>query len=302
MNVQQLRYVVAVANNGSFREAAKKLFVSQPTLSYAIKELESELSITLFDRTNKGTQLTHEGEDFFDYAQELLGQFERLEQRYMSPKDKAQELSIASQHYDFLSIVLGKIIAQHPQHRQFRLFESTTLNVIKDVEEYRSEVGIIFFNNSNQTALTRALDSGNLVAEKLTNFHTHIFIGQQHPLAHEKEINVADLAGYPQVRFTQETSNYTYFAEDLIEPPDLQQVILMSDRASLTGILQQTNAYGSGSGLVEDPNQQGIVLIPVADSEVSQLVLLRRKNQELSPIATEFVAGLKDYFQGFHKE
>lgn len=294
-----MRYVAAIANNGSFREAAKKLYISQPSLSHAIKELEKELDVQLFERTRQGASLTSEGMDFFQYTQPILAQVELLENRYLANDQDEKHFSISSQHYDFLSIVISQLIHDFPEYDDFRIFESTTLNVIKDVEQYRSEFGILLFNESNQAGLSRLLENGELEYEELTTFSTHIFMRIGHPLANKKIIHLDDLHDYAQVRFTQETNNYTYFAEDLIDFPGISQVIHTSDRATLTGILQRTDAYGSGSGLVEDPKSQGIVLIPLADSAKNKMVMIKKKTRQISPIGQVFLAKLKQYFADF---
>ena len=299
MNIQQMRYVAAIANNGSFREAAKKLYISQPSLSHAIKELEKELDVQLFERTRQGASLTSEGMDFFQYTQPILAQVELLENRYLANDSHEKHFSISSQHYDFLSIVISQLIRDFPHYDDFRIFESTTLNVIKDVEQYRSEFGILLFNESNQAGLSRLLENGELESEVLTSFKTHIFMRVGHPLADKEQIELDDLHDYAQVRFTQETNNYTYFAEDLIDFPGISQVIHTSDRATLTGILQRTDAYGSGSGLVEDPKSQGIVLIPLANSAENKMMIIKKKKRRLSLIGEAFLANLKQYFAEF---
>ncbi|MGX7196415.1 LysR family transcriptional regulator [Enterococcus olivae] len=299
MNIQQMRYVAAIANNGSFREAAKKLYISQPSLSHAIKELEKELDVQLFERTRQGASLTSEGMDFFQYTQPILAQVELLENRYLANEQHEKHFSISSQHYDFLSIIMSQLIHEFQDYNDFRIFESTTLNVIKDVEQYRSEIGILLFNESNQAGLSRLLENGELEYEILTTFQTHIFMRRGHPLAKQSVIHLDDLHDYAQVRFTQETNNYTYFAEDLIDFPGISQVIHTSDRATLTGILQGTDAYGSGSGLVEDPKSQGIVLIPLADSPENKMVMIKKKKRKISGIGEVFLTKLRQYFEEF---
>lgn len=301
MNIQQMRYVTAIANNGSFREAAKKLYVSQPSLSHAIKELEQELNVQLFERTSQGAYLTKEGSDFFQYAQQILSQVELLENRYATKSDHTKHFSIASQHYDFLSIILSEMIQDFPECESFRIYENTTLSVIKDVEEYRSELGILYLNASNKVALERMFKASELTYEVLHEFQTHIFLGENHPLATKAEITLDDLIPYPQIRFSQESAHYTYFSEDLLDFPEVVQVIHASDRATLTGILTRTNAYGSGSGLVEDGPSQGILLIPLANAPKSQLIAIRQKDRVLSDMAESFLSRLKDYLQHFHQ-
>ncbi|MDR0921619.1 MAG: LysR family transcriptional regulator [Lactobacillales bacterium] len=295
MNIQQMKYVVAIANNGSFREAAKKLFIAQPSLSHAVKELEEELSTKLFERTNKGANLTSEGVEFVEYAQKILSQFELIENRYSNTETKNEHFSISSQHYDFLAIVISQLLVEEDDYKSFRIFESTTQKIIEDVANFRSEVGIIFLNDQNSAAITRILDKNNLEFESLVSFKTHIFLGSQHPLAEKEVVTETELRKYPQVRFTQEANNYSYFSEDLIDTIETDRVIHTSDRATLTGILQRTFAYGTGSGIVEDPSMQGIRLIPLAHSPINRITILHPKNKQLSLIAQNFIKILRDY-------
>ena len=173
--------------------------------------------------------------------------------------------------------------------------------MIKDVEEYRSELGILYLNASNKVALERMFKASELTYEVLHEFQTHIFLGENHPLATKAEITLDDLMPYPQIRFSQESDHYTYFSEDLLDFPEVVQVIHASDRATLTGILTRTNAYGSGSGLVEDGPSQGILLIPLANAPKSQLIAIHQKDRVLSDMAESFLSRLKDYLQHFHQ-
>ena len=226
---------------------------------------------------------------------------ELLENRYATKSDHTKHFSIASQHYDFLSIILSEMIQDFPECESFRIYENTTLSVIKDVEEYRSELGILYLNASNKVALERMFKSSELTYEVLHEFQTHIFLGENHPLATKAEITLDDLMPYPQIRFSQESDHYTYFSEDLLDFPEVVQVIHASDRATLTGILTRTNAYGSGSGLVEDGPSQGILLIPLANAPKSQLIAIHQKDRVLSDMAESFLTRLKDYLQHFHQ-
>ncbi|MGO2786810.1 MAG: LysR family transcriptional regulator, partial [Enterococcus faecalis] len=189
MNIQQMKYVAAIANNGSFREAAKKLFITQPSLSNSIRELEEELGISLFLRTNKGAFLTEEGMVFLEQAEKVLVQMELLENRYRETVT-SERFSISSQHYDFLGEVIAKVLKKYgDQYKDFRVFETTTLKVIEDVKGFHSELGIIYLNEQNSVSIERYLEQANLAYEVISTFNTHIFLGNHHPLAKQKEIH-----------------------------------------------------------------------------------------------------------------
>jgi DNA-binding transcriptional LysR family regulator len=296
MNIQQMKYVVAVANNGSFREAAKKLFITQPSLSNGIRELEEEIGVTLFTRTNKGALITEEGRIFLEHAEKILTQMALIKNRYQEVV-KSERFSISSQHYDFLGEVMGKVIRQfNGQYKNFRVFETTTLKVIEDVKSFHSELGIIYLNNQNKASIERYLEQANLTYEVVGGFNTHIFLGKDHPLANHKEIRLDELSCYPQVRFTQEGSNFAYFSEDLIENQEQETVIYTNDRGTLMNLLVETNAYASGSGVVTGFTKKEIRLIPLAERTTNKICILYQKNKPISTIGMYFIEAVKELF------
>lgn len=296
MNIQQMKYVVAVANNGSFREAAKKMFITQPSLSNGIRELEEEIGVSLFIRTNKGASLTEEGLVFLEHAEKVLTQMEMLENRYQEVTT-SERFSISSQHYDFLGVVMGNVIKQFKeQYKNFRVFETTTLKVIEDVKSYHSELGIIYLNHQNQSGIERYLEQANLTYDVVGSFKTHIFVSNDHPLAKMSEISLEQLCCYPQVRFTQEGSNFAYFSEDLIENQEQETVIYTNDRGTLMNLLVETDAYASGSGVVTGFTKKEIRLIPLADSPNNKICVLYQKNKSISQIGHYFIQELKRLF------
>lgn len=292
MNIQQMNYVVAIANNGSFREAAKKLYIAQPSLSNAIRELETELGTELFTRTNKGVKLTADGAEFLEYAQNILTQIDTIQNRYKTA-EKSQLFSVSSQHYDFAAAVFAQLIREYPQYVKFRFFETTTLKILEDVHSFQSELGILYLNEQNQEVIQRFLERDALVFEPLSTFQTHIFLGKNHPLANRASLTRADLVDYPQVRFTQEGSASSYFSEDLIESDAQKTVIYTSDRGTLLNFLQELDAYASGSGIVTSLAKKDIRLIPLEDSGENTLGYVRQKNRNLSEIAERFIVLLK---------
>ncbi|MGK0551823.1 LysR family transcriptional regulator [Enterococcus faecalis] len=293
MNLQQLKYVTAIANNGSFREAAKKLFITQPSLSNSIRELEEELGISLFVRTNKGAFLTEDGMAFMEESEKVLTQMELLENRYQKVA-LGERFSVSAQHYDFLGAVVVKILQQFSdQYREFRIFETTTLKVIEDVKGFHSELGVFYLNEQNISSIQRYLTQANLTYEIIGSFTTHIFLGKNHPLAQRKEIQLEELVAYPQVRFNQEGGNFTYFSEDLVEIPQQETVIYTNDRSTLMNLLVETQAYASGSGVVTGFTKNEIKLIPLKNSGKSHICVLYQKNRDLSEIGQSFITELK---------
>ncbi|MFC6169879.1 substrate-binding domain-containing protein [Loigolactobacillus jiayinensis] len=191
------------------------------------------------------------------------------------------------------------VLTQYSDYRYIRVFESTALEVIKDVEHEHSELGILFLNDYNQSTLLRLFEQDELVYEELGVFQTHIFVRTGHPLAKKTAISLADLAPYPQVRFTQEAS-YPDLAEDPLEPPVTGAVIAINDRATMSRIVARTDAYGSGSGILEAPGEQGLIMRPLQHSPRNRMIILRRKGHELSEIGQYFITALRTYFATQH--
>ena len=213
MNFQQCRYVQTIAETGSFSKAAKKLFLTQPNLSASIRDLEEELGVQLFERSNTGAKLTDDGHDFLKYAKRILGELDLLEGRYR--KSFKKSFTVASHHYDFLSLPMAHIAQRfRSDYQEFQLIETTTRKILKSVESFESDLGIIYLDEDNDHILERSFQHMDLTFTPLGEFETKIFLGRQHPLAHKKSLNLKDLEGYPQVRFRQESSGI-HFDEDI---------------------------------------------------------------------------------------
>ena len=280
MNLQQCRYVEAVARAGSFSQAAKELFVTQPNLSSSIKVLESQLGVQLFLRSNKGVRLTEEGHDFLKYAKRILGELSLLEHRYNSTFKKS--FTVASHHYDFLSIPLVRMAEQYKEdYQDFQLIETTTKRIIESVANFESDVGIIFINQENKDILERSIQNQDLEFTSLGDFPTRVFLGKQHPLAQLSEISEEDLVGYQQVRFRQDKSGIT-FDEDPLEIHNNQTIIYSNDRGTVMNLLCASNAYASGLGIVNSFIKEQIVLIPLKNSPTHTLGYVTNKKKNIT--------------------
>ena len=182
MNIQQLRYVVAIANSGTFREAAEKMYVSQPSLSISVRDLEKELGFKIFRRTSSGTFLTRRGMEFYERAQELVKGFDIFQNQYANPEEEKDEFSIASQHYDFLPPLITEFSKLYPAYKNFRIFESTTVQILDEIAQGHSEIGIIYLNNQNTKGIMQKIDKLGLEVIELIPFQTHIYLREDHPL------------------------------------------------------------------------------------------------------------------------
>ena len=296
MNIQQLRYVVAIANSGTFREAAEKMYVSQPSLSISVRDLEKELGFKIFRRTSSGTFLTRRGMEFYEKAQELVKGFDVFQNQYANPDEEKDEFSIASQHYDFLPPTITAFSQQYPDYKNFRIFESTTVQILDEVAQGHSEIGIIYLNNQNQKGVMQRIEKLGLEVIELIPFQTHIYLREGHPLAKKKELVMDDLVDLPTVRFTQEKDEYLYYSENFVDTSASSQMFNVTDRATLNGILERTDAYATGSGFLDSDSVNGITVIPLKDNLDNHMVYVKREEVDLSQAGTLFVEVMQEYF------
>ncbi|HGL7163952.1 TPA: LysR family transcriptional regulator [Streptococcus pneumoniae] len=296
MNIQQLRYVVAIANSGTFREAAEKMYVSQPSLSISVRDLEKELGFKIFRRTSSGTFLTRRGMEFYEKAQEWVKGFDIFQNQYANPEEEKDEFSVASQHYDFLPPTITAFSERYPDYKNFRIFESTTVQILDEVAQGHSEIGIIYLNNQNKKGIMQRVEKLGLEVIELIPFHTHIYLREGHPLAQKEELVMEDLADLPTVRFTQEKDEYLYYSENFVDTSASSQMFNVTDRATLNGILERTDAYATGSGFLDSDSVNGITVIRLKDNLDNRMVYVKREEVELSQAGTLFVEVMQEYF------
>lgn len=296
MNIQQLRYVVAIANSGTFREAAEKMYVSQPSLSISVRDLEKELGFKIFRRTSSGTFLTRRGMEFYEKAQELVKGFDVFQNQYANPEEEKKEFSISSQHYDFLPPLITQFSVLYPENKDFRIFESTTVQILDEVAQGHSELGIIYLNKQNTKGIMQRVDKLGLEVVDLIPFQTHIYLRKGHPLAKKESLVMEDLAHLPTVRFTQEKDEYLYYSENFVDTSSSSQLFNVTDRATLNGILERTDAYATGSGFLDSQSVNGITVIPLIDDLNNKMVYVKREEVDFSPVAEKFVQVMEAYF------
>ncbi|HET5904514.1 TPA: LysR family transcriptional regulator [Streptococcus pneumoniae] len=296
MNIQQLRYVVAIANSGTFREAAEKMYVSQPSLSISVRDLEKELGFKIFRRTSSGTFLTRRGMEFYEKSQELVKGFDIFQNQYANPEEEKDEFSVASQHYDFLPPTITAFSERYPDYKNFRIFESTTVQILDEVAQGHSEIGIIYLNNQNKKGIMQRVEKLGLEVIELIPFHTHIYLREGHPLAQKEELVMEDLADLPTVRFTQEKDEYLYYSQNFVDTSASSQMFNVTDRATLNGILERTDAYATGSGFLDSDSVNGITVIRLKDNLDNRMVYVKREEVELSQAGTLFVEVMQEYF------
>ena len=295
MTLQQLKYILTTAKCGSINEAAKSLFISQPSLSNAIKELEDELAITIFQRTNKGIHLSEEGIEFLSYAKQVYEQVELLESRYHNKKLFPQHFSVSAQHYAFAVNAFVELVEKYANNEyEFTLRETRTYEIIDDLKNLRSEVGVIYLNAFNEKVIRKLIKEASLEFHPLFLASAHVFISAMHPLASKDKITLEDLEEYPYLSFEQGEYNSFHFSEEILSTISRKKNIKVSDRATLFNLLIGLNGYTISTGVLSsDLNGNSIIAVPLEIEDKLTVGYLTHKNMTLSKLAIEYIERLK---------
>ena len=297
MTLQQLKYVTTIANIGSISEAAKRLFVSQPSLTKAIKELEKEMGITIFDRTNKGITVSKEGERFLGYARQVLEQAALLEEQYKSQSGGKKQFSVSTQHYSFavnafVELLKGAGIDQY----DVSLRETQTYEIIDDVAHMKSEIGLLYYNDFNRPVLEKLIHTNELTFTELFTAHPHIFIGKNHPLANKDVVSMDELEEYPYISFEQGDHNSFYFSEEIFSTVVRPKHIRVRDRASLFSLLLGLDGYTVSSGVIdEEVNGENIISVPLAEEGLMHIGYITNNKMHRSRLGQEYIQALEQY-------
>lgn len=296
MTLQQLKYAIEIANCGSINEAAKKLFISQPSLSNAIKELEGELGIIIFDRTNRGISISLDGVEFLGYARQIIEQTELIENRYHGVELKPIHFSISTQHYTFAVNAFIKLINKVDLTQyEFSLKETKTYNIIQDVRTLHSDIGILYINETNSKIMNSLFSYNNLKFTPLFNTNPYIFINKDHPLAHKKSVTIEDVKEFPYITFEQGNNDSSNFSEEILNLSKISKSIHVNDRATMTNLLITTNSYTIGTGIiVSGLNGNKIKSIPIESESISTIGWITHKDIKMSKIALCYINILND--------
>ena len=298
MTLQQLKYVVTVAEAGTITNAAKKLYISQPSLTNAIHELEKEMNIVIFQRTNKGIVLSQEGEDFLGYARQVLEQAAILEDKYKGDNGGKKKFCVSTQHYSFAVNAFVDLIKKFGQDEyDFSLRETQTYEIIEDVARMRSEIGILFLNDFNEKVITKILKSYDLEFHQLFVARPHVFISRKHPLAQNQVIINEELEQYPYLTFEQGEHNSFYFSEEIFSATERKKNIRVRDRATLFNLLIGLNGYTVCSGVIDKKlNGKDIIAVPLADESDMRIGYITHKKGRISRLGTTYLEALNKYF------
>lgn len=298
MTLQQLKYVIAIAEKGSMNEAAKVLYLSQPSLTNAMHELEKELGIQLFVRTNKGIRVTREGGEFLRYAKQVIEQVVLLEDKYLNKEPEKQYFHISAQHYNFAVRAFVDLVQAYGLDEYDLAFsEKKTYDIIEDVRNGRSEFGILYLSDFNKKVILRTLKESNLVFTELYTTKPYIFISARHPLAERKSVTLADLEPYPYIYFEQGENTSFYFAEEVLSTFPHKKSIRVTDRATCFNLIIGLNGYTPSAGIyiIEDLGGGDLISKPLELDETIHIGMIAIKGTERSEIGKQYLELLKKY-------
>ncbi|MCI5649549.1 MAG: LysR family transcriptional regulator [Fusicatenibacter sp.] len=297
MTLQQLRYVIQAADSHSMNEAARELYISQPTLSAAIRDLEQEIGMEIFRRTSRGTMLTPEGEEFLGYARQVADQYRLLEERFVLREKEKKKFSVSMQHYSFAVKAFVELVKQFGMDEyEFAVYETRTWDVIQDVKNFRSELGILYRNDFNDKVLTKLLKENNLEFHELFSCGTYVYLWKGHPLAKKEEIGMDELTEYPCLSFDQGSSNSFFLAEEVLSTYEYKRIIKANDRATMLNLMVGLNGYTLCSGIIcEELNGSDYIAVPLKADESMVIGYISRKGMSISPLGARYLEELKKY-------
>lgn len=296
MTLQQLMYAITTADEKSINKTAQRFYVSQPAISDAIRDLEDEIGITIFERSNRGVTTTTEGADFIVYARQVVAQYDLLKERYID-KEQKKRFGVSAQHYTFAVKSYIELIENHdPEKYEFSIYEGKTSEVINDVRTFRSEIGIIHLDEYNHNFLMKYLRVNNLEYKKLFDCKVFVYLSSDHPLADKKKLTSRDLEPYPCLTFNQGEENPIYLAEEPVSMFEKRKIIKVNDRGTMLNMMVGLNGYTLCSGIIcEELNGTGYKAIPYESREKTSVIYVTRAGSTLSELGQEYIDNLMSF-------
>ena len=297
MTLAQLRYAITVAGASSMNEAAGKLFISQPSLSASIKELEAEVGVELFKRTNRGISVTPEGEEFIGYARQVVEQYNLIESKYILNENTQKKFGVSMQHYTFAVKAFVEMVKQFGMDEyEFEIHETKTYDVIEDVKNCKSEIGVLYINDFNKKVLTKLFHQSGVEFHELLKCHIYVYLWKGHPLASKKEITLEELEEYPCLSFDQGQNNSFYFAEEVLSTYDYKRLIKANDRATFLNLMIGLNGYTLCSGIMcEELNGSDYCAVKLKSDEIMTIGYISRKGVPISPLGKKYLEEISKY-------
>lgn len=296
MTLKQLSYIDEIARRGTITDAARALFISQPSLTSAVHALEKEIGITIFSRSRDGVTLTPEGDRFLGMARQLLEQAELMEEMYAGEKKGRRRFSVSSQHYSFAVEAFVRLLKEYGgDEYEFHMRETQTYDIIDDVSHLRSEIGILYLNPFNETVIRKTLHESGLKFEPLFRAKPHVFLGKDNPLAAKKLIRLEDLAPYPRLSYEQGEHNSYYFAEEILSTEECRKEIIVRDRATLFNLLVGLNGYTICSGVIsEELNGPQIIARPLDADDYMEIGYILPSGNRPGTLTENYIRYLRE--------
>ncbi len=302
MTIQQIRYVIGISEAGSFNKAAEKLYISQPSLTSTVHDLEEELGIKIFNRTGRGITLTEEGTDFLSSARQLYLNYQNVMERYQNGALTKKKFGISTQHYSFaLKSFVEMVKHFNTNEYEFAIRETKTKEVIEDVASLKSQIGILYLSDFNRAMLQKLLNTKGLEFHYLISCKAYVYLWKGHPLAKKESISFEELESYPCLSFEQDDDNSFYFAEEILGSKEYLRTIKTNDRASMLNLMVGLNGYTLCSGIIsEELNGTDYIAVPFRETDqninrVMEIGYITKKNFIISEVGQCYIAEMKKY-------
>ena len=295
MTLMQLNYIITISETGSLNKASELLYVSQPSLTSAVKELEKELGITIFNRSGKGVTLTNDGAEFLLHAKEIYGQYQTVMEKYGKGGSYKKKFGVSTQHYSFAVKAFVDMVKSYDMSQyEFAIRETKTRDVINDVSTMRSEIGVLYLNQFNEAVIRKELQNHELVFTPLFTAKPHVFVSTANPLAAKDAISLEDLAPYPRLSYEQGAHNAFYFSEEILSTRESKKDIVVRDRATLFNLLIGLNGYTICSGVISQAlNGANIVSVPLLVDDSMEIGYITHSRILPSPLAKQYIEALR---------
>ena len=302
MTLTQLNYIITIAETKSINKAAEKLYVSQPSLTSAVQELEKELGIMLFNRSGRGVTLTNDGAEFLLYARQLYGQYEVILEKYGENGSRKKKFGVSTQHYSFAVKAFVDMAKQFDMSKyEFAIRETKTAEVISDVSTMKSEIGVLYLSDFNRKSMEKLLRSAGLEFHHLIDCQAYVYLWKHHPLAKEESISFSQLSDYPCLAFEQGDNSSFYLAEEILSTNEYPRINRANDRATMLNLMVGLNGYTLCSGIIcEELNGNEFAAVPFRDdaenhNSVMDIGYIMRKNTMPGKMGRMYIEALKKY-------
>ena len=302
MTLTQLNYIITIAETKSINKAAEQLYVSQPSLTSSVQELEKELGITLFNRSGRGVTLTNDGAEFLLYARQLYGQYETILEKYGENGSLKKKFGVSTQHYSFAVKAFVDMAKQFDMSKyEFAIRETKTAEVISDVSTMKSEIGVLYLSDFNRKSMEKLLRSAGLEFHHLIDCQAYVYLWKNHPLAGEESISFSQLSDYPCLAFEQGDNSSFYLAEEILSTNEYPKIIRANDRATMLNLMVGLKGYTLCSGIIcEELNGNEFAAVPFRDDEenhnsVMEIGYITRKNTIPGKVGEMYIKALKKY-------